>query len=115
MIAALLAPAKRDTDDDEDDEDAVRDITLLLLRSLYGQSHAQLESSEQELDLLRTAPPSPPTQPQREVDDEPENTWKLDAPHPQGGPDGKGPLLDPSGKVGGPCSLKSSSNFCRSH
>lgn len=101
LIAALIGPPRSDTEDDDDEEDSLREITLLLLRSLYAQSHAQLESSEQELDLLRSTPPSPPPQPRHETGDEAEDTWRLDMPRPQGGSDGKGPLLDPTGKVRG--------------
>lgn len=60
---------------------------------------------KQELELLRNAPPSPLHSPSRDVEDprdkqrgEDEDMWKLDIPVP-GGPDGKGPLMDPTGKV----------------
>ena len=60
---------------------------------------------KQELELLRNAPPSPIHSPPRDIEDprdkqrkEDEEMWKLDIPVP-GGPDGKGPLLDPTGKV----------------
>ncbi|EMD38167.1 hypothetical protein CERSUDRAFT_113322 [Gelatoporia subvermispora B] len=93
-----------DDDDDSDTEDVLREATLLLLRLAYAQAHAQLESLCQELEILRSMPPRPPNEPSvaddprrekaRDVDD----MWRLDRPAPQGGPDGKGPLLDPSGK-----------------
>jgi len=60
---------------------------------------------KQELELLRNAPPSPIHSPPRDIEDsrvnqkEKENEmWKLDILVP-GGPDGKGPLLDLTGKV----------------
>lgn len=60
---------------------------------------------KQELELLQNAPPSPIHLPLSDIDDprykqrkEDEEMWKLDIPVP-GGPDGKGPLLDPTGKV----------------
>ncbi|KAF8163496.1 TAP42-like protein [Crassisporium funariophilum] len=89
--------------DSETDEN-LRESTLLLLRLFYTRACTQLQSMEQELDLLRNAPPSPihgPTQggedprdKQRQLEND---TWKLDIPV-AGGPDGKGPLLDPTGK-----------------
>ena len=60
---------------------------------------------EQELELLRNAPASPIHSPSRDIEDprykqkeEDEEMWKLDIPVP-GGPDGKGPLMDSTGKV----------------
>ncbi|TCD67275.1 hypothetical protein EIP91_000297 [Steccherinum ochraceum] len=108
-IASLLPPAsseKQQDDDEEEDsdtDDLLREATLLLLRLVYAQSQAQADSLVQELQLLRSAPPPPP--PAQSADDprqakakEEESMWKLDAPIQRGGPDGKGPLLDPSGK-----------------
>ncbi|KAH9930760.1 TAP42-like protein [Fomitopsis serialis] len=93
-----------DDDDDEDDadtEDILRETILLLLRLTYGQAHAQLQSLEQEIQLLRNAPSRPPEafeDPRRAKDREIVDMWRLDAPLPQGGPDGKGPLTDSSGR-----------------
>jgi len=109
LIASLLPdPSAQSTaEDDEDDEDTeeiLREATLLLLRLTYAQAHAQLESLSQELQLLRSMPPRPPTEPSSTDDPrraharETEDMWRLDRPAPQGGPDGKGPLLDPSGR-----------------
>ena len=60
---------------------------------------------KQELELLRNAPPSPIHSPTRDIEDprdkqkqQEKEIWKLDIPVP-GGPDGQGPLLDPTGKV----------------
>ncbi|KAH9843159.1 TAP42-like protein [Rhodofomes roseus] len=107
LIASLLPdssvkPSGLDDDDDDDDtEDILREATLLLLRLTYGQAHAQLQSLEQEIRLLRSAPSRPleaSDDPRRSKDRENNDMWRLDAPLPQGGPDGKGPLTDSSGK-----------------
>lgn len=74
---------------------------LIILVLSYGQAQGQLESMEQEFELLRNMPPSPP--PRQDTRSgkgkEEDDMWRLDAPRPTGGPDGKGPLLDPKGKV----------------
>ncbi len=88
---------------DSETEDILRGTVLLLLRLLYVHASTQSQSMEQELELLRNAPPSPKIAPEgiderdkkRKVEDD---EWRLDIPIP-GGPDGKGPLLDPTGKV----------------
>ena len=107
MISSLLPSSSSSSagdDEDEDDsetDDILRETTLLLLRLTYAQAHAHLESMDQELELLRSVPPPPPSwEPpfddqrgkKREVDD----VWKLDAPTR---PSGSGELLDPNGKV----------------
>ena len=109
LISSLLpSPSSTKNDEEELDSDVdqiLRETILLLLRLLYAQSNTQLQSMKQELELLRNAPPSPIHSPPRDIDDprdkerkEDEDLWKLDIPVP-GGPDGKGPLLDPTGKV----------------
>lgn len=108
LALALLpsdTPKSSDNDDELDsDTDAVlRETTLLLLRLFYGHASTQLQAMEQELELLRNAPPSPTLAPreddEREVKRKTEdNEWKLDIPVP-GGPDGKGPLMDSAGRV----------------
>ncbi|KAF9013998.1 TAP42-like protein [Cyathus striatus] len=105
IIASLLQTLANPISDDDlgsETDEMLRETVLLLLRLNYAQAHTQLESMEQELELLRNAPPSPLNAPvddfrgkKKETDDE---MWKLDAPIPRGGPDGKGPLLDPTGK-----------------
>ncbi|TFK42393.1 TAP42-like protein [Crucibulum laeve] len=107
IIASLLpstpTAVKEQEEIDSEIEDILRETTLLVLRLVFAQSHSQLESMEQELELLRNAPPSPRFAPpsddqrgkQRQSDDD---MWKLDAPVPTGGPDGKGPLMDANGK-----------------
>ncbi|KAG6868814.1 hypothetical protein C0993_009696 [Termitomyces sp. T159_Od127] len=111
LIASLLPSSVRSAADEEDDidsetEDILRETTLLLLRLKYAQTQSQVERLEQELELLAKAPPSPPRPSYQEADDrrtkirENDNDmWKLDAPQSSLGADGKGPLLDSSGKV----------------
>jgi immunoglobulin-binding protein 1 len=103
ILFLLPSPAQSASDDEEDDADAdelVREATLLLLRLTHAQAHAQLESLNQEMQLLRTMP-SPPSQPP--ADDgrgprkESEDVWKLDA--MARGPSDKQPLMDASGKA----------------
>jgi immunoglobulin-binding protein 1 len=114
LISSLLpsppepkSSATPDDDDEPDSEmdDILREATILLLRLCYAQAHSHLESMELELELLRTAPPSPPRHSQPPTDDRrgkvresESDMWKLDAPSNLGA-DGKGPLLDSSGKV----------------
>ena len=108
LISSLLPSLSTKNEEKELDSDVdqiLRETILLLLRLLYAQSNAQLQSMKQELELLRNAPPSPIHSPPRDIEDprdkhkkEDEDMWKLDIPVP-GGPDGKGPLLDPTGKV----------------
>ena len=89
---------------DSDTEDVLRKALILLLRYIYAEAHTQLDSTNQELDLLRNAPPTPsqpapsddPRMSKKRAEDD---MWRLDAPVNRGGPDGKGPLLDPQGKV----------------
>lgn len=105
LIASLVPLSQSSSDEEEDSEtdDILREATLLLFRLTYTQAQSSLESLEQELELLRSMPPPPPpSEDQRRKSDkraEQDDMWKLDAPIPRGGPDGKGPLLDPSGKV----------------
>ncbi|KAG5638983.1 hypothetical protein H0H81_008203 [Sphagnurus paluster] len=111
LIASLLpsSSSSKSSDNDDDDldsgtEDIIREATLLLVRLFYGQSHSQLESLNQELELLLTAPPSPPQKPRPGEDQRgkgrtsDKDMWKLDAPRLNLGPDGKGPLMDSTGK-----------------
>ena len=98
----MPCPQQTLDDDGSDIEDLLREATLVLFRLTYTQSQTSLESLEQEVELLRSMPPPPPLEDPRHKSDkkiEQDDMWKLDAPLPSGGPDGKGPLLDPSGKV----------------
>jgi hypothetical protein len=114
LTASLLPPspstsssAASDEDDDASEsetDDLLRETSLLLLRLAYGQAQTQLESIEQELVMLRMAPPSPPAPrapPQADPEGrrlqrnaEQDDMWRLDAPRPQ-----QNALLDPAGKV----------------
>ena len=99
-----------DEEKNSETDDVVRQTILLLLRLLYAHASTQLQSVEQEIELLRNAPPSPtlapPDQDERSKKrKEEDNDWKLDIPVP-GGPDGKGPLLDSAGRVGPRLSCK---------
>ncbi|KAL4244931.1 TAP46-like protein [Abortiporus biennis] len=104
-IASLLpSPSSSDEEADSETDEILRKTTILLLRLHYIQAHSQLESLVQELELLKNAPPMPPRQQQTSNDSrqgkarEEEDIWKLEGPVQRGGPDGKGPLLDSSGK-----------------
>ncbi|KAI0345248.1 hypothetical protein BDW22DRAFT_1426930 [Trametopsis cervina] len=96
--------ADSDSEDDSEVEDILREATLLLLRLTYTQAQTNMESMDQELELLRSMPASlPSTQPiadtrTKEKGKAEEDMWRLDAPIAAGGPDGRGPLLDPQGK-----------------
>ncbi|KAG8217635.1 TAP42-like protein [Butyriboletus roseoflavus] len=98
-VASLLLPSEDDTEDSET-ENVLRGATLLLLRLFYAQACAQLEGVDQEIQLLRNAPPPPPL-PKLPADERQDKTkdqeamWKIDA-----APElhNKGPLLDPHGK-----------------
>jgi len=107
LISSLL-PSKSSSSaaDDEDEDDpetdgVLRETTLLLLRLTYAQAHGQLESMDQELELLRSVPPlpssaQPPTEDRKGKSRQEDDIWKLDVPTR---PQGSGSLLDPSGKV----------------
>lgn len=89
--------------------DDLRIYTISLLSLLYAQSLAQLESIKAERELLESMPADlqlleqgSDDVRQREREDEGANgsqaSWRLDSVH-QGGPDGKGELMDAKGKV----------------
>jgi hypothetical protein len=76
----------------------------------YAQTQTQLESMEQELELLRNAPPAPvpssapssssffDTRTKNEAEER-EQTWRLDMNARNRGLNAKGPLLDSHGRV----------------
>ncbi|KAF8743646.1 hypothetical protein AX14_001701 [Amanita brunnescens Koide BX004] len=93
-------PSEDEEDLDSEIEDALREAILVLLRLLYTQAHNRMDNMEQELDLLRNAS-TPDRRPEEDVRREQRRTadedmWRVDA---QRGFDGKGSLLDSSGKV----------------
>jgi immunoglobulin-binding protein 1 len=101
LVASLLLPSEDDAEDLET-ENILRETTLLLLRLFYAQTCAQLESVDQEIQLLRNTPtppplPKPPGDERRNKTKDQEDMWKIDA-----APElpNRGPLLDPHGKVG---------------
>ncbi|KAJ3825326.1 TAP42-like protein [Lentinula raphanica] len=105
LIASLLPTnPEEEEEDDSSTDDIVRETTLLLIRVFFAQAQNQLQNIEQELELLRNAPSSPPTTiAQQEMEDKrgkrkesEDNMWKLDAPAPKVGVNG--PLLDEAGK-----------------
>lgn len=60
-------------------------------------SETQLESFNSETELLRTAPPSPSLPHSKLTEDT--TAWRLDSSIGTGVPDGRGPLMDSSGRV----------------
>lgn len=109
LIASVLPDPSQKTADsseepDADTEEVLRKAVILLLRFIYAEAQTQLERTNEELELLRNAPPSPPQRariddPRLAKKDPGDDLWRLDGPVNKGGPDGKGPLLDPQGKV----------------
>ncbi|TEB26606.1 serine/threonine protein phosphatase PP2A-associated protein [Coprinellus micaceus] len=109
LIASLL-PSEPEVKDDREiaseTDEVLRETVLILLRLLYAQAQGQIEMLTQEVEMVKMMPSSPQLDAQRaEQDDrmkrreEEASMWRLDTPRPSGGPDGKGPLLDSSGRV----------------
>jgi len=105
MIHSLLPSGKAgkadvDSDDEDDDENDLRELILLVLRLTWTQATSQLETMNQELDILRSAPRMDEWggDGSKNKEDERDLTWRLDN-VTRGGPDGKGPLMDSKGKV----------------
>ncbi|KAH6918341.1 serine/threonine protein phosphatase PP2A-associated protein [Coprinopsis sp. MPI-PUGE-AT-0042] len=109
LIASLLpsdALAKEEKELDTETDEILRETSIIVLRLLYAQAQTQAEMLERELEMLKMAPPSPTLSAQAMSQDErlkqreeEASMWRLDAPRPTGGPDGKGPLMDSSGRV----------------
>ncbi|EPQ57884.1 TAP42-like protein [Gloeophyllum trabeum ATCC 11539] len=103
LITSLLSRGSEDagnSDDEDDVEDALREVTLLLLRLIYAQARQQNENLTQELELVRNALAQKSASKEGEEDGrrkQEEDAWRLDS-VPRGGPDGRGPLLDSSGR-----------------
>lgn len=99
LVASMLSvsnPSEEYQEVDDEDE-ALRDIYLLIIRLIWVQAQSHLESMEQELELLRNAPPLASEQSATRAYED--VTWRLDLPSNMGGPDGRGPLMDSSGRV----------------
>ncbi|KAJ3879286.1 serine/threonine protein phosphatase PP2A-associated protein [Lentinula edodes] len=106
LLSSLLPSAMDEEEEDSSStDDVLRETTLLLIRLFFSQAQTQLQNMSQELELLRTAPPSASTAMSRLEDDDDrrgkhkeseENMWKIDAPTPKVG--AGGPLLDEAGK-----------------
>lgn len=107
FIISILPPSSPEkvssTEEDPEIEDAVRETILVLLQLFCAQTHGETDGLQQELELLKNVPSEPPKPPSNDSRQgkakQEDDMWRLDAPRPSGGPDGKGPLLDPSGKV----------------
>ncbi|GJE87069.1 TAP42 domain-containing protein [Phanerochaete sordida] len=106
LIASLLptssaAQSTPEAEEDSDTEDILREAALLLFRLTYAQAQTSLESLEQEQELLKSIPSAPKSSDDPRQKDgkakEQDDMWRLDS-ISRGGPDGKGPLLDPQGK-----------------
>ncbi|KAF9520601.1 hypothetical protein BS47DRAFT_1286885 [Hydnum rufescens UP504] len=114
LIASLLPnpdsrlgkQARTDEAGDEDDEDDVREATLLVIRLCWAQAHSQLDSLKQEMEVLRSAPPEDERSRSKTMEDD---AWRLDPQRAAGGPDGRGALLDAKGKPLRPFTIVSSS------
>jgi immunoglobulin-binding protein 1 len=109
LIASLLptgTQTKEEKELDTETDEILRGTSIIVLRLLYAQAQSQTEMMDRELEMLKAAPPSPTMSAQVESQDErvkkreeEASMWRLDAPRPSGGPDGKGPLMDSSGRV----------------
>ncbi|KAG1827543.1 TAP42-like protein [Suillus subaureus] len=100
LLPSTITPQVSDNDEDDSETDEIlREAVLLLLRLNYAQSYSQLESMDQELELLRNAPPpprpGPPSDDRKNKLKEQDDLWKLETKSPVGE---SGPLLDSSGK-----------------
>ncbi|THU99050.1 hypothetical protein K435DRAFT_964626 [Dendrothele bispora CBS 962.96] len=118
LIASLLPSTSSTTSDALDEEDdsetdeILRSTVLLLLRLCFVQANSQLQMMDQELELLKNAPPPIAYSPRpeaarareqedsrrRQKESEENDMWKLDAPATGPGTASQGPLLDQSGK-----------------
>ncbi|KAG2116401.1 TAP42-like protein [Suillus clintonianus] len=100
LLPSTVAPKVSDEDEDDLETDEIlREAVLLLLRLNYAQAYSQLESMNQEFELLRSAPPpprpGPPSDDRKNKMKEQDDMWKLDTKSRIGE---SGPLLDSSGK-----------------
>lgn len=91
-MQSLLAPL---SDDEDENDAALRSATLLLLRMQWGQAATHLLMMTRELELLRFIPDED-SRGISEVRPDNDDTWKLDVNSSQQGPAG---LLDVNGRV----------------
>jgi len=110
LILSLLPASQTKSSDgaeelDSETDEVLRETTFILLRLFYAQASSQLQSLGQEKQLLNTTPPrsdstgsSAMSDPRSKKRKEEEEAWKLDL-QLGGGPDGRGAILDASGKV----------------
>lgn len=96
LVESILPGSNMDEEDE--DEDVMRDSIVLLLRLQWAQTSTQLNSIDQELELLLNAPPEEPKDPSgaRSGSDD---TWKLDTPLRGLLMNQQGPLIDVNGRV----------------
>jgi len=100
---ASSRPSEDEEELDSEVEDALREAILVLLRLLYTHAQTRMDNAEQEFDLLRNAPATDrrpledvPQEQRRTADD---NMWRVEPLQPVDRRlDGKGPLIDSSGK-----------------
>jgi len=85
------------SDDSLDEEDLMRETTLLVMRLLWVEGFSKLSNIDEELTLLRSVPLEPP-QASSQSRDHPDESWKLDLPQSSHGSAGFGPMLNSSGK-----------------
>ncbi|CCO34159.1 putative protein C63,05 [Rhizoctonia solani AG-1 IB] len=85
-------------DDDLDmDDETRRELTIVLLRLLYAQAQSSLQQIVEEVQILQNMPTPSGSSSQSEPNKPGDDTWRLDV-TPRGGPDGRGPLMDPQGR-----------------
>lgn len=110
LLPFVLVGSASDDEDDSETDDILRETSLLLLRLLYMHACSQLQSLDQEMELLRNAPPlrqpAPAVDECREKVTDQEAMWRLD-PTPR--VTGREQLLDSSGKVRSKCNVASRS------
>lgn len=105
LPAAPIGSAADDGDDAAPAPESLRSYILALMAVLYAQALSQVESISQERSLLESVPDDLDDRRaddrrarERDEVEDVDRSWKLDRVN-RGGPDGKGPLMDPSGKV----------------
>jgi immunoglobulin-binding protein 1 len=82
---------------ENDNDDAMRETCILLLRLFYGHAHSQLKGLQEEYELLIQERSS--VQHGQERQGFEDDAWRLDPPNSLHGIDGTGPLMDSSGRV----------------